>query len=68
MPPDARQTPPTRRAGRLIGYARVSTEAQSTDPQADELRAACCRRSVPVKRSLWCGSTGWRVRSAICWR
>ena len=33
------KTPPTRRAGR---HARVSTAAQGTDPQVDELRAAGC--------------------------
>src|SRR4051794_19333337 len=38
MPPQARKTA----TGRLIGYARVSTEDQGTDPQTDELRAAGC--------------------------
>ncbi len=27
-------------SGRLLGYARISTEKQGTDPQLDELRAA----------------------------
>jgi predicted site-specific integrase-resolvase len=40
--PRPAKTPSTRRAGRLIGYARISTEAQGTDPQADELHAAGC--------------------------
>ena len=36
----------TSQPGRLIGYARVSTEEQGTDPQADELRAAGCATVV----------------------
>ena len=39
MPPQARKTAG---AGHQIGYARVSTEDQGTDPQTDELRAAGC--------------------------
>ena len=39
MPPKDRKTAAP---GRLIGYARVSTEEQGTDPQLDELRAAGC--------------------------
>jgi hypothetical protein len=50
-------------AGRLVGYARVSTDEQGTDPQLDELRAAGCAtifeehgsgtdRSGPVVRRL----------------
>jgi DNA invertase Pin-like site-specific DNA recombinase len=38
-PPKSRKTPAP---GRLIGYARVSTDEQGTDPQRDELRAAGC--------------------------
>ena len=34
--------PKTAATGRLIGYARVSTEDQGTDPQRDELLAAGC--------------------------
>jgi DNA invertase Pin-like site-specific DNA recombinase len=36
------KTRKTAAPGRLVGYARVSTEEQGTDPQLDELRAAGC--------------------------
>src|SRR6202171_1790757 len=39
MQPKARKHAAT---GLLVGYARVSTEEQGTDPQLDELRAAGC--------------------------
>jgi DNA invertase Pin-like site-specific DNA recombinase len=38
-PPKARKTAAP---ARLVGYARVSTDEQGTDPQRDELRAAGC--------------------------
>ena len=38
MPTKSPKAPPSS----LIGYARVSTEEQGTDPQLDELRAAGC--------------------------
>ena len=40
IPTHAAQSSKAAAAGRLIGYARVSTEEQGTDPQTDELRAA----------------------------
>jgi DNA invertase Pin-like site-specific DNA recombinase len=36
---------------RLIGYARVSTEEQGTDPQLDELRAAGCATILEERAS-----------------
>jgi hypothetical protein len=39
-------------AARLIGYARVSTEDQGTDPQSDELHASGADRSRPVLARL----------------
>ena len=55
--------PPSPLKANLVGYARVSTEDQATDPQTDELRAAGClvihqefasgaSRSRPVLASL----------------
>ncbi len=37
--------------GRLLGYARVSTEDQATDAQTDELRAAGCATIYHARRS-----------------
>src|SRR3954447_2576306 len=37
--------------GRLIGYARVSTEDQGTDPQRDELRTAGCEEVFEERAS-----------------
>ena len=38
-------------SGRLVGYARVSTEEQGTDPQCDELRAAGCATILEERAS-----------------
>jgi len=38
-------------SGRLVGYARVSTEEQGTDPQRDELRAAGCNAILEERAS-----------------
>lgn len=38
-------------SGRLIGYARVSTEDQGTDPQLDELRATGCAAVLEERAS-----------------
>lgn len=43
MPQAGNVNPPALRS-RLIGYARLSTQEQSTDTQIDELRAAGCHR------------------------
>lgn len=46
--------------GRLIGYARVSTEEQATDAQAIELKAAGCDEIVTEH-----GSGASRARPAL---
>jgi DNA invertase Pin-like site-specific DNA recombinase len=40
---------PRKPAGRLLGYARVSTEEQGTDPQLDELRDRLRRRPAGAR-------------------
>ena len=52
-----RSRPPS---GRLIGYARVSTEEQATDAQAIELKAAGCDEIVTEH-----GSGASRARPAL---
>ena len=47
----------------LIGYARVSTEEQQTDPQLDELRAAGCREVFEERAS---GASRSRAELARC--
>ena len=47
----------------LIGYARVPTEEQQTDPQLDESRAAGCRKVFEERAS---GASRSRVELARC--
>ena len=53
MQPQARRPP-----GRLIGYARVSSEEQGTDPQTDELRTAGCTTLRENTRPSQCRTGG----------
>ena len=48
----------------LIGYARVSTEEQQTDPQLDELRTAGCREVFEERAS---GASRSRVELPAAW-
>jgi predicted site-specific integrase-resolvase len=52
----ATKTQETPLPGRLIGYARVSTEDQGTDPQRDELQAAGCASILEEHASCRCRS------------
>src|SRR6187401_2933186 len=47
----------------LIGYARVSTEEQQTDPQLDTLRAAGCQAIFEERAS---GGSRSRIELARC--
>ena len=47
----------------LIGYARVSTEDQHTDPQLDELRTAGCAAIFEERAS---GGSRSRIELARC--
>ena len=55
--------PPRHSTGTLIGYARVSTEEQQTDPQLDTLRAAGCQAIFEERAS---GGSRSRVELARC--
>lgn len=56
----ARLSPLPSPVGRLIGYARVSTDEQTTSPQVDELRAAGCSLIVQER-----GSGASRTRAEL---
>jgi hypothetical protein len=56
IPPRAAELMPTKLLktalpGRPIGYARVSTEEQDTDPQLDELHWVGCAKNSPWSKS-----------------
>jgi DNA invertase Pin-like site-specific DNA recombinase len=55
--------PPRHSTGTLIGYARVSTEEQQTDPQLDALRAAGCQAIFEERAS---GGSRSRAELARC--
>ncbi|RUV83643.1 recombinase family protein, partial [Mesorhizobium sp. M5C.F.Ca.IN.020.14.1.1] len=59
MTADTQNRASRRLQGRLIGYARVSTDEQATEAQQIELRAAGCDQIVDEH-----GSGGSRARPA----
>jgi DNA invertase Pin-like site-specific DNA recombinase len=60
MPADSRNRSSARPHGRLIGYARVSTDEQATEAQEIELRSAGCEAIVQEH-----GSGASRARPAL---
>ena len=50
--------------GRLIGYARVSTEEQGTDPQRDELQAAGCAM-ILEEHASGLASLKWKAAGSL---